>query len=177
MTQHAEHPRGCAFPGCEEVGEFPAPKARDRLREYYWFCLDHVRLYNKAWNYYQGMSEAEIEAHIRHDTIWRRPTWSFGSNQRYTQAGIRDEFGFFDEGTEGARRANGREDPEIPEPQRQALAMMELEPPVTLVEVKTRYKELVKRLHPDANGGDREAEERLKLINEAYNTLRTSYLA
>jgi hypothetical protein len=64
--------RGCEWPGCGAHGEFRAPRARDRLTEYFWFCLDHVRDYNAGWNYYQGMSEDEIEADIRADTARRR---------------------------------------------------------------------------------------------------------
>ena len=73
--------RGCDEPGCDGVGEFRAPRSRDRLgvaENYIWLCLDHVRAYNAAWNYYSGMSESEIEADLRKDTVWQRPTWPLG---------------------------------------------------------------------------------------------------
>ena len=73
--------RTCDWPGCTEDGEHRAPKARDRLREYHWFCMDHVRVYNKRWNYYQGMSELEIEDDKRHDTVWNRPSWPLGDSE------------------------------------------------------------------------------------------------
>src|SRR5262249_29646421 len=71
--------RGCDHPGCAGDGLYRAPRSRAELSAYYWFCLDHVREYNAAWNYYAGMSELEIEREIRNDTTWQRPTWPLGS--------------------------------------------------------------------------------------------------
>ena len=176
--------RGCDHPGCSLQGEYRAPRSRDRLNEYYWFCLDHVRAYNAAWNYYEGMSEDQIEASLRADTTWQRPTWPLGrlgesrrtgpigSGFRYWRAHIRDDFGFFDEGSDAHAGARDRARREVGQEQAEALAVMELEAPLTLVELKARYKFLVKQHHPDANGGDKAAEERLKVINRAYTTLK-----
>lgn len=173
--------RRCEHPGCGEAGEFRAPKARHRLDEYRWFCLAHVREYNKAWNYYAGMNEQEVEAENRRDTTWQRPTWPLGARgggfrrYAYGTTSIHDGFGFFDGGEEaqarhsaGARTAGFH--PESAEAR--ALAIMDIEAPLTLTRLKARYKELVKLHHPDANGGDKLAEERLKDINEANATLK-----
>jgi hypothetical protein len=186
---HDVCPQGpCAYPHCPETGLYPAPKGRDRLREYFWFCLEHVREYNKTWNYYEGMAEPEIEAHIRRDTVWQRPTWPLGrwGSARGARAGvdIHDGFGpIFGEapdarrqsrhGGEGARAESaggygGEHD--------RALAVLQLKWPVTITEIKLRYKALVKQLHPDANGGDKAAEEFLKVVNQAYSTLKNSSL-
>src|SRR3954447_8494452 len=70
--------RPCDHPGCEAGGDFRAPRSRLELDRYYWFCLEHVRAYNVAWNYYAGMSQSEIEAEIRRDTVWQRPSWKLG---------------------------------------------------------------------------------------------------
>ena len=173
--------RGCEHPGCAEPGLYRAPKSRQKLNEYKWFCLEHVRDYNRAWNYYAGMDESEVEAHIRNDTVWQRPTWPLGSwhsfRPRNAESGVRfrDPFGFF---RDDSRPAEGGTDARrnLPPAERQALTVLELSPPVTRDEIKIRYKGLVKQLHPDANGGDKEAEERLKLINQAYSTLKHSPL-
>ncbi len=74
--------RLCDHPGCDAGADFRAPRSRLELDRYYWFCLEHVRAYNSAWNYYRGMSETEIESEIRYDTVWQRPTWKLG--QRHT---------------------------------------------------------------------------------------------
>ena len=70
--------RPCDCPGCGAAGGFRAPKSRDSLNEYWWFCLDHVRDYNARWDFYKGMTPDQIEAQTRDDTGWQRPTWPLG---------------------------------------------------------------------------------------------------
>jgi DnaJ-domain-containing protein 1 len=166
--------RLCDHPGCAGTGEFRAPQARDRLDQYYWFCLDHVREYNAAWNYYAGMSEAEIEKEIRRDMVGQRPSWPLGARVGRVHWKIRDQFGFFAD-DESPPEREVRRRPETKE--EAALRLFELEAPFTLVRLKARYKELVKLHHPDAHGGDKAAEERLKLINQAYSTLKAAYFS
>jgi DnaJ domain len=163
--------RACEHPGCEAAGEFRAPRSRT-LTDYYWFCLEHVRSYNASWNYYAGMNETEIEAEVRKDIVGQRPSWRFGSRVAWRfRPGVRD-FGLFDEDSDaGPPKQQAR--PHTP--QEKALAAFDLSLPLTLLALKSRYKELVKRHHPDANGGDKEAEERLKIITQAYATLKASY--
>jgi DnaJ domain len=172
-TGAAARTRCCEHPGCINAGDFRAPRSRANLDAFYWFCLEHVRAYNATWNYYAGMSAAEVEAQIRSDTVWQRPTWPMGSRVHLRYGPHIRDFGMFDldedghEKREQTRRPLSREE--------QALAIFELQPPFTLVGLKARYKELVKRHHPDVHGGDKEAEERLKIINLAYADLKASY--
>ncbi len=175
--------RLCDHPGCAGGGDFRAPRSRLELDRYYWFCLDHVRAYNLAWNYYAGMSEAEIEAEIRHDTVWQRPSWRLGERHGPGPA-IRDHFGVYEENGQarGGNRSNGHTGGHARDAamraasaRDQALAVFDLEPPLTPVRLKARYKMLVKQHHPDAHGGDKAAEEKLKIINQAYATLKASY--
>ena len=171
-----EPPRGqvrtCQYPGCREDGIYRAPVARDRLNEYYWFCLDHVRTYNLSWDYFRGMNETEIERQRRRDTVWERPSWPFGHFGAGQAGGddphVHDPFGFFSEGP-------GRAPPGPLSAEQEALAVLDLEQPVTFEDIRARYKILVKKLHPDANGGNPEAEERLKAVNQAYAALKVSY--
>ena len=171
--------QSCGHPACGEEGLYRAPRSRDQLRSFYWFCLDHVREYNKAWNYCAGMSMEEIEAHIRADVVGWRPTWPMGWWARrragMDYASVRDDFGFFaDGGKKGAEKERKQNAFSPTSTEAKALSTMDLTPPVTLDKLKARYKELVKRFHPDTHGGDKAAEERLKLINQAYTTLRNS---
>jgi len=170
------HERRCQFSGCRENGIYRAPVSRDNLNEYYWFCLSHVRAYNLSWNFYAGMSESEIEYRRRNDTVWERPSWPFGRFGEQRAAcndprgpRYRDSFGFFSQGAEGPARPRPKTD------EQRALALLDLEEPVTFQDIKARYKTLVKKLHPDSNGGDTEAEERLKVINQAYAALKISF--
>lgn len=164
-------PRLCDHPGCDAAGEFRAPKDRS-LSAYWWFCLDHVRAYNAAWNYYAGMAPEEIEAVQRQDTVWQRPTWRW-SGRHPSAWDVRDDFDLFEE--DEPRRHGRGEDRRNGTPRTEherALAVFDLTPPITPQRLKQRYIELVKANHPDHHGGDRQAEERLKTINNAYAVLR-----
>jgi hypothetical protein len=181
-TQARSQMRRCEAEGCAEAGEHRAPRSRERLNDYRWFCLDHVRAYNKQWDYYAGMDPEEIEAHIRRDTTWQRPTWPLGggaSSRLRDDIRVHDPFGVFGggfgpSGAAEAERAEAFRRRRPATPEEKAAAVLDLTLPVSLAEVKKQYKRLVKRHHPDANGGDKDAEERLKSINEAYATLRAS---
>lgn len=168
----------CAWPGCTAHGAFPAPQSPRALRQFAWYCLDHVREYNKNWNYFAGMDEHQIEAHRRADTTWHRPSWRFGTATIDETDRFHDPFGFF------GRHAPGKSDDEAPRGRARAalgragemMAVLNLEIGFTLEELKRRYKTLAKRHHPDLNGGDPAAEERLKQINEAYGYLVANQL-
>lgn len=183
--------RACDHSGCAGHGEFRAPKSRDAINQFHWFCLDHVRAYNRSWDFYRGMDYEQIEAEIREDTVWHRPTWTMGENRTATAAHpanqasaakgdwtdqIDDPFDLFNLGearrrkTEQQDRAKGKK-PFGPA-ERKAAELFEMTPPLVLREVKLKYKSLVKTHHPDANGGDKGAEETLKTIIEAYRLLR-----
>lgn len=162
--------RCCDWPSCSAIGDFRAPRDRDRLTDYYWFCLTHVRDYNAAWNYYQGMSEDEVEADIRADTVWRRPSWPFLKalhNATFRPNAMFDDFG-------AGASTSPPEDKSVNAAEARALVVLELRPPVTVAIVKARYKTLVKKYHPDANGGAKAAEERFKEINEAYRIVMSA---
>jgi hypothetical protein len=156
--------RRCDWPGCPAEGEHRAPRSRRELKRFWWFCLAHVRQYNASWNYYAGMTEQEIEADVRFDTVWQRPSWRMGENIRaFGSVDVGDTFAIFGNHGEAQQR------PATPE--EQAMVVLGLEPPVTIATVKARYKTLVKLYHPDANGGDKAAEERFKDISAAYRVV------
>ncbi len=168
--------RTCAWPGCTSVAEHKAPVSKNNLREYQYFCLQHVRIYNRAWNYYEGMSDSQVENAVRSDTVWNRPSWPMGSDtgvhatplgSQFNFEDVADVFGFFDYESTSSCSAQQQLSPK----EMQSILILGLEFPVTEDEVKARYKALVKRHHPDANGGDKKAEERFKKINAAYETI------
>jgi len=160
----------CESPDCDLPGEYRAPKSRTNLREFHWFCLEHVRAYNAAWDYYRGMAPEEIEVEIRADSSWQRPSWPLGQQGKHARLDEAAEaelhaFAF------GARpKAPPKQD--VPAELREALTIFGLAWPVTFVDVKAKYKELAKRHHPDANNGSKQSEETLKIVNLAYATLR-----
>jgi hypothetical protein len=173
--------RVCASPGCREEGAYRVPKSREQLSTYLWFCLAHAREHNEKWDYFAGMSTAEIERFRSEAVIGHRPTWPLGKraaggprtgNGRYR---IEDGYVIFAEAD--FRRTPRRPERILTRLQRQSLDVLNLDYSATLNQIKARYKELVKRFHPDANGGDRGAEEHLKLVIQAYGVLRASGLA
>lgn len=164
--------RRCDMPGCPEHGEHRAPKDR-ALSEYYWFCIDHVREYNAAWNFFEGMSAPEIEKHTVDSLYGDRPTW------RYDLAGMAEAlrrkawqtYNYTEEEPKKTHHsAHNANTPEF-----EALAIMGLEPPVNLDDIKKRYKELAKKHHPDFNRGCKKSEDLLKSINMAYTILKLAY--
>lgn len=169
--------RRCEHPGCAEEGVHRAPRSREALDSYYWFCLAHVREYNLAWDYFKDLDEADIEQIRRRDAVWQRPTWPLNGLDRGRSGPqdrpFRDAFGFFAEESAGQAESRGRFAPNSR--QAKALRTLELAADATLAEVKVRYRSLVKELHPDANGGDFAAEERLKIINLAYSDLKAAF--
>ena len=158
------------MPGCTAAGEYRAPKSRSSLNQYWWFCLPHVREYNASWDYYRGMSPGEIEAQVRADTSWQRPTWPLGRfGGKPDESVLRRGASAFGgpAASDGSARA-----PDAPPELREPLQTLGLHWPVSVDTLKQRYHALAKAHHPDANGGDRGAEERLKAINLAYAAVR-----
>lgn len=168
--------QGCEVPNCGLDGLYRAPKSPRRLNEHYWFCLEHVRAYNRAWNYCEGMGETDIETAVRAATCWERPSWPLGQWYRQNFRQTLDDLNHaFERSPAGATQdGHGKEagQASVSPIAVRALKTLGLMPPIAWPAVKKRYRELVKRLHPDANGGDKSAEERLKLVNQAYSTLR-----
>jgi len=173
--------RACEHPGCRLAGSTRAPKSRDLLGEHYWFCQAHAGEYNRSWNFFAGMSEDEVRARITDDlTSGGRPTWPFKASPKSREASaargfFRDPFNLF-AGSAQARERAAR-DRSLGRLEMQALADLDLEPGVERGAIRARYAELVKRCHPDANGGDRSAEHKLQRVIRAYKTLRKAKLA
>ena len=171
--------RICDMPGCPEPGAYRAPKSRDTLNDYHWFCLEHVRQYNANWDFYKGMTPwadrgadaaryvvaaAHLAArHQRQAQRSTRPTCATRSSLLQTGKIKRAQKAYQASADDASMPKEMRE----PDP-----GELGLEWPVSMDVLKARYKELAKRHHPDANGGDRAAEERLKTINLAYAAVR-----
>ncbi len=185
---------GCQWPGCDAPATHRAPKGRLRASEYWRFCLEHVREYNNSYNFFAGMSEDAIAKYQKEAITGHRPTWKMGSiggiggigGRRAARRGAGDfrasgwaaddPFVLF--GETGARwSGHARRAPEgrtILNAQRRALGVLGLESDAKRSDIKTKFKVLVKRHHPDANGGDRGSEERLREIIQAYNYLKSA---
>lgn len=166
----------CEMPGCAAEGAHKAPKSRYSLNEYYWFCLEHVQEYNKAWNYFSGMTPQEMEEHVIRSALWDRPTHRYDPAQ--TEALHRKAYQTYhftadDPPPQKDTYRHTVIDPHSPE--FQAITILGLEPPLDLQKIKARYKDLAKKYHPDLNQGDKQCEELLKSVNMAYTILKLAY--
>jgi hypothetical protein len=176
----------CEWHGCTHAGGYRAPKGRLQEGKYHNFCLDHVREYNKSYNYFAGMKDDDISAYQRSAATGHRPTWSMGVNNAGATGPERpnprttwsdqfvDPFNLFGAGFRAERRAPEPEKRPLKNLERKSFAALDLEGHEAGPEIKARYKELVKRLHPDANGGDRGSEDRLRQIIQAYHYLKAA---
>jgi DnaJ-domain-containing protein 1 len=180
VSAQAVKTRLCAVAGCGEEGAYRVPKSRDEISTYLYLCLAHAREHNEKWDYFAGMSEAEIERFREAAVVGHRPTWPLGKRAagapRGSSGNYRIEDGYAVFAEVAAPSEPRRPERVLTRLQRQAFDVLNLESSATLNQIKARYKELVKRFHPDANGGDRGAEERLKQVIKAYGVLRASGL-
>ena len=168
--------RICEHPGCNKPGKYRAPKAPDVLDEYYWFCKDHVREYNLKWNFFDGTTEAELNAQTSKDKVWDRQTKSFTDPEAraWARLGIEDPHQVLGENATqnpGKSRSGQRK---LPPTERRAVEILEAGDTWTKAEIRKAYKALIKVLHPDINGGDRSQEEQLQQVVWAWDQIKQS---
>ena len=171
----------CQWKGCGNTATHRAPKGRTHENEYWRFCLEHVREYNHSYNYFSGMSDDAVMRYQKDAVTGHRPTWKMGTGNRQAGGGdfgpqaSHDPFNMFREfGAKGADPRT-RTEPQrtVRNAERKALHELGLEEGAEKAEIKARFKILVKRHHPDANGGDRATEDKLREIIQAYNYLKS----
>jgi hypothetical protein len=163
----AENAPPCDVGGCAAAGVYKAPKSRDELHEYRWFCLDHIREHNEKWDYFAGLDTNEIEYFVKDAVTGHRPTWDRESriSDRYHK--LQDALYEFLSGGKKPEPAA----PPLKAKLRKALSTMDLSYPYTEHELKAQYRVMVKKHHPDLNKGDKRSEETFKQVAVAYQAL------
>ena len=171
----------CEMPGCPGEGTFRAPRDRS-LENHYWFCQDHITEYNRAWNFFDGMNQKEVEDQILKSMFGDRPTWRYDADGMAEENLRRQAWEFH--GTGSADDTSSRAWQEYQErgnkidsgsAEFEALAIFGLEPPLNLETIKARYKVLAKKYHPDLNQNNPNAEEQLKKVNMSYTVLKLAF--
>jgi hypothetical protein len=180
LSWEKTHYKKCDSPKCNEKGEYRAPKSRVMLNKYFYFCLDHIKEYNKSWDFYKGMSVEQIENSMRSDTFWDRPSWPLKNSFK----NIFDEFNEYvedfvkndDDKINDTFFKNKLLDESLSIEEAKALKELDLKMPISLEKIKKNYKKLVKIFHPDVNGNNKDAEEKFKQINESYKLLLKKFM-
>jgi len=191
--------RPCDHPGCGDDGLYQAPRkdGSSRIKDpnsWLWFCMKHVKMYNKKWDYFSNMSHDEVSEAWRNDITWERPSWPMGwihrqrhnrdnhksfSKNKQGQGQFDDPFGFFKETYgygAGAGSGSGSRKPysgrKFNNEEINALKVMGLQPNFTADDLYTKYRSLAKKFHPDVCKDAMGSEEKIKQINIAYNLLK-----
>jgi hypothetical protein len=173
----------CQWRGCREPGLHKAPMGRGHDGEYFQFCIDHVRQYNKSYNYFEGMTDSEIWAFQKESVTGHRPTWNsranafaedrvrqsrpFGHGDAFRTA---DPYNVFDESGLDGRVSMERRP--LSSTERRCLRTLGLDEHASAEDIKARYKEMVKLHHPDRHGGDRSSEDKLREVLQAHDFLK-----
>jgi len=162
----------CEWQSCKEQGKFKAPLERDNSKNYKWLCEEHIKLFNKNWNYFEGMSQMEIENFLKSDITWHRPTQKFGSADNFFSIlwnnALSDKFNIFNE----EKILNDLKHRKLNEKDKDAFKILELELDADWPTIQKKFKTLVKKLHPDRNSGNKKFEDKLKKVTLAYSHLK-----
>ena len=162
----------CEWVGCNEGGQHKAPSEKDNSKNFKWLCEHHIKLFNKNWNYFDGMNQNEIESFLKADITWHRPTQKFSSLDNHFNIlwnnALSDKFNFFDQ----EKIVNSFNGKKLNEKDRDAFKIMGLELNADWTIVQKKFKILVKKLHPDRNAGNKQFEDELKKITLAYSHLK-----
>jgi len=148
----------CDWENCNEIGVYKAPIEKDNSKKYRLLCLSHVKIFNKSWNYFENMNDQEIEFFIKSDLTWHKSTKTFGSS---------DKLNIF-------KSTNFKDfkKTKVSQQDKDALQVMELNEQVKWEQIQSKFKELVKKYHPDKNQGSKKFEDKLKTITLAYSQLK-----
>ena len=163
----------CDWKDCKEIGEYKAPKERDNSRNFRYLCLEHIKIFNKNWNYFADMNDEQIEYFIKSDITWHKPTKSFASSDNFFKIlwnnALEDKINIF-ANTEYKEFKKSK----LSEKDRHALEVLGLKYEAKWADIQKKFKGLVKKYHPDKNQGSKKYEDILKKITLAYSQLKTT---
>ena len=164
----------CAWAGCGASGDYKAPRSRARIGDYQWLCLEHVQAFNKNWNYFEGMNEEQIYAFQKDAVLGHRPTWKSDINPAHLEQKLDEALHRFFGGKPTSQQLASLKP--INSKDKLALAVLDLEHPVDMKDIKKQYRVMAKKFHPDLNRGDEKAADTFKRLTEAYNHLLKHYI-
>ena len=165
----------CDWNKCKKLGLYKAPIERDNSKKFRLLCLDHIKEFNKHWNYFSGMSDDQIYDFIKSDLTWHKPTQSFSSSDNFFKVlwnnALKDEVKNLNIDPSFDNMRQFRFD----EKDIKAFSILGIVVGQKWEKINKRFKNLVKKFHPDMNAGDKKFEEKLKVITLAYTQLKNTY--
>ena len=164
----------CDWENCNNQGSYKAPIEKDNSRKFKLLCLEHIKIFNKKWNYFSNMNDQEIEYFIKSDLTWHKSTKSFGSSDNFFNIlwnnALEDKINIFRSSSFKDFKKN-----KLNQTDKDALDIMELNYDVKWEEIHKKFKILVKKYHPDKNLGSKKYEDKLKKITLAYSQLKMNF--
>ena len=164
----------CDWNKCNNEGKYKAPIEKDNSKKFRMLCLNHVKEFNKSWNYFSGMSDDQVLEFIKSDLTWHKPTQSFASNDNFFKVlwnnTLKDELDNKYKSEFNHMRQFKFDHKDI-----KAFSILGVSVGIKWSKIQDKFKILVKKFHPDMNSGNKKYEEKLKLITLAYTQLKNTY--
>ncbi len=165
----------CDWNNCNEIGEYRAPIEKDNSRKYRMLCLEHVKEFNKNWNYFSGMSDNQVINFLKSDMTWHKPTQSFSSSDNFFKVlwnnALKDEL----DKNKLKGQFNHMKQFNFNDNDIKAFSVLGVSVGLKWTKIQEKFKMLVKKFHPDMNSGNKNYEEKLKIITLAYTHLKKTY--
>ena len=165
----------CDWNKCNKSGEYKAPVERDNSKKYRLLCLEHIKEFNKNWNYFNGMNDQQIYNFIKSDTTWHKPTQSFGSVDNFFKVLWNNTLKNDSQNNEIDPSFDNMRQFRFDQNDIKSFRILGLNVGVKWSNVQKKFKNLVKKFHPDMNSGDKKFEDKLKNITLAYTQLKNTY--
>jgi hypothetical protein len=165
----------CEWNNCNEIGEYKAPVEKDNSKKYRMLCLEHVKEFNKNWNYFLGMNDDQVLNFLKSDMVWHKPTQSFSSSDNFFKVlwnnTLKDEL----DKDKFKSDYNHMRQFKFDHKYIKAFSILGISVGLKWPKIQEKFKILVKKFHPDINLGNKKYEEKLKLITLAYTQLKNTY--
>ncbi len=162
----------CDWNNCDNLGEYKAPVERDNSKKYRLLCLEHIKEFNKNWNYFENMNDTEILEFIKADMTWHKPTQNFSAQDNFFKIlwnnALKEDLNKNGIGKDRVKMAHFN----FSDKDLKAFEILGLDVTINWENIRSKFKKLVKKFHPDMNSGNKKFEEKLKVITLAYTQLK-----
>ncbi len=165
----------CDWNNCKEIGEYRAPVEKDNSKKFRMLCLEHVKEFNKNWNYFSGMNDNEVMEFLKSDMVWHKPTQSFSSSDNFFKVLWNNTLSEDSKNINLNSENSNMRQFKFDHKDIKAFGILGISVGLKWQKIQKKFKILVKKFHPDMNSGNKKYEEKLKLITLAYTQLKNTY--